>query len=82
MQREDVRMVEPRRDPDLAQEPLGAEDGGQVGAQHLERDLAVVLQVAREVDGRHAARADLALDRVALGEGGAQALSGGHRSHD
>ena len=39
------------------------------GAQHLERDLAVVPQVLRQVDRRHAAGADLAFDPVAVGEG-------------
>ena len=63
-------MLEVGGDLDLGQEPLGAEHGGQLGAQHLERDLAVVPQVVREVDGGHAARAELALDAVAVGEGG------------
>lgn len=38
-------------------------------AQHLERDFAIVLEVAGQVDGRHSARADLTLDGVAVGEG-------------
>ena len=47
---------------DLAQEPLGAERGGELRAQHLDRDVAVVLEVVREVDGGHAAAPELALD--------------------
>ena len=39
------------------------------GLQHLERDLALVPQVAREVDGRHAALADQSVDGVAAGRG-------------
>ena len=35
------------------------------GLEHLERDVAVVLEVAGEVDRGHAAGADLALDLVA-----------------
>jgi len=40
------------------------EDGRKVGAEHLERDGTVVLQVAGEVDRSHAAAAELTLDRV------------------
>ena len=54
---------------DLAQEPVGAEGGRQLGPQDLERDLAVVLEVAGEVDGGHPALPELALDGVAVGEG-------------
>ena len=57
---------------DLAQEPLGAEDGGQLGVEHLERDLAVVPEVVGEVDGGHAALAELALDAVAVSQALAQ----------
>ena len=69
-------MLEPGGDLDLAGEPLGAERGGELGAEDLHRDLAVVLQVLGEVDGGHAALAELALDAVAVGEGG---LEAGHR---
>jgi len=73
-------MGELRRDLDLAQEPLAAERGGQLGAQHLERDGAAELEVAGEVDRRHPALPQFALDGVALGEGGPQPLQGvGHR---
>jgi hypothetical protein len=63
-------------DGDLAGEALGAEGGGELGAEDLEGDPAVVLQVLGEVDGGHAALAELPLDAVALGEGG---LEAGHR---
>ena len=53
---------------DLGQEPLGADDRGQLGAQHLDRHLAVVLEVLGEVDRGHAAGAQLPLDAVAVGE--------------
>ena len=59
---------------DLHHEPLGAEHGGELGLQDLERDLAVVLEVLGEVDGGHAALAELALDAVAVGEGGGEAV--------
>ena len=41
---------------DLAQEALGAERGGELGAEDLDGDLAVVLEIFGEIDGGHAAR--------------------------
>ena len=57
---------------DLGKEPVGADDGGELGAKHLERHLAVVPDVVREVDGGHAALPKLTLDAVAAREGSAQ----------
>ena len=57
-------MLQIRSDPDLGQEPLWTEQRAEVGAENLERDAAVVPQVARKVDCRHAASTDLALDLV------------------
>ena len=65
---------------DLAEEALGAEDGRELGAEDLEGDLAVVLQVVGQVDGGHAAAAELALDRVPVGEGSAQGVRYAHGS--
>ena len=48
-------MLQRRGELDLLEEPLGAEHGGELRVQHLDRDVAVVAQVAREVDRRHAA---------------------------
>ena len=59
-------MLEPGGEPDLALEALGAERRGELGVQHLERDRPVVPQVVREVDGRHPAPAQLALERVSV----------------
>ena len=59
-------MLEPGGEPDLALEAVGAEGGGELGVQHLQRDRAVVPEVVGQVDGRHAAAAELALDRVAV----------------
>ncbi len=66
--RQDVGVAEPRRDLDLAQEPLGAEGLGQLGAHHLDRHLAVVLEVLGQVHRGHAALAQHPLDPVALGQ--------------
>ena len=61
-------MVQPRRDLDLAQEALAADGVRQLGLEQLDRDLAAMAQVVGEVDGRHSAAADHALDLVAAGE--------------
>ncbi len=67
-QRHDVRMIEPGRQVDLAHEPIGTELQGQLRAEHLDGDPAVVSYVVREVDGGHATLAELELDRIAAGE--------------
>ena len=61
-------MLQVRRDSDLGQEPLDADDRAELRVEHLERDVAIVPEIAREVDGGHSARADLALDDIAIGE--------------
>ena len=66
---EDVRVLQPCGQLDLAQEPLGAERGRQLRVQHLERHRAVVAEVGREIDRGHAAAAELALERVSVGQG-------------
>ena len=61
---------------DLGQETLGPYDCCQFRLEHLERDLPLVLEVIRQVDRRHPALTDLALDTVAALEGGVQASFG------
>ena len=56
------------RDLDLGKESLHAKHCAQFGLEHLERDLALVLEVLRQVDVGHAALAELALDGVTAGE--------------
>ena len=51
-----------KRSPPMTARELRVED--------LDRDLAAVLQVLGEVDGGHAALAELALEAVAVGQGG------------
>ena len=68
-EREDVRVAQGGGGLDLDDEAFGAEDGGEFGFEDLDRDLAIVLQVLGEIDGRHAALAELAEDAVAVGEG-------------
>ena len=82
-------MGELRGDLDLAQEPLGPERRGNLGAEHLEGDAALVAEVPGEVDRGHPAAAELALDRVAIRQGRLQAgehvrhvRPDGHRLHE
>ena len=72
-QGEDVGMVQPGGEPDFIEKPLSAEHGADVRPQHLDRHLAIVLRVAREVHGRHPTLADHPLDGVAVAECGLKA---------
>ncbi len=69
-----MRVLQVGGDPDLVEEAFGAQDGGQLGMENLDRDLALVLDIVGQVDRRHAAAAELTLDRVAVGQCGRQAV--------
>ena len=63
---DDVRMVEPRDRARLVLEALDQLFARRaLGREHLDGDLAAERRLRREVDGRHAALADLAHDAVA-----------------
>jgi len=68
-QTQDVRVLEIGGDFDLGEEALSAEHGGQLGVQHLDGDLAAVLQVFGEIHRGHAALSHLAVEAVAVGQG-------------
>jgi hypothetical protein len=74
-----VRVLQPRRGADLGEETFRAQCGTQVRMQHLDRDVALVLEVMREVDGGHAAGAEFALEAVAVGQCGGKAFEHAHR---
>jgi hypothetical protein len=77
-------MLQPRRDPDLAQKALGAKHGAEFGLEHLEhleRHAAVVTEVARQENRRYSAGSDLSLHDVSAGEAGIQ-LRDGLRARD
>ena len=78
-QAEDVGVLQGRDRADLPHEPLGADHGGELGAEDLDGDLALVAEVLGEVHGGHAALAELALDPIAVGEGRAEEVEGGGR---
>ncbi len=73
-QRQDVRVIELRRDPNLVQEAIRAERHGQLRTQHLDGDLTPMLEVTREIDGGHAAATQFALDSVAASECGSHTV--------
>ena len=62
-------MVEPGGEPDLPDEPLGAQRVRQLGMEDLQGDRTVVPEIAGEIDRGHAATAELALEHVAVAEG-------------
>lgn len=57
---------------DLLHEAVGAQDCGELRAQYLDRDLAVVIQFLGEVDCRHAALTEFTLDAITTAVGGSQ----------
>ena len=63
---QDVGVLEPGGEADLAQEPVGADGGRELGPEHLQRDGAVVPKVVGQPDLSHAPAAELALEAVAI----------------
>ena len=74
VQWQDVRMLKARGDSNLAQKSVGANNGGELGAQHLDRDVPFVLEIRRAEDDRHPTLAELARECVALAEARLQSL--------
>ena len=61
-------MLERGGDADLAEKPLAAQHGRQLGLEHLDGDPSVVLQVLGEKHDRHPAVAELPLHAVSIAE--------------
>ena len=61
-------MVESRGEADFAEESLSAYRLGELGAKDLERHVAVVPEIARQIDRGHAPGAELSLDAVSVGQ--------------
>ena len=64
------------RDFYLAEKPLGAQCGGEVGPEDFYRDLTVVLAVLGQVNGGHTTRTEFPIDGIAVGERGCEAIFG------
>ena len=71
-------MLEIRGDLNLRLESIDTNDRAKVGTQHLERDLAIVPEIAREVDLRHPALTHEAIDGVATSESGSEGVGREH----
>ena len=74
-------MLQVGRDPDFAQEPFGAKADTQLLAEHLDGDLAVMLDVIGQPYDPHAAAPELALEHIAAVESLGQRIVGS-RHHD
>ena len=78
---DDVCVLERCDELDLAVESLGADRVAEVRVQDLYRDVAIVPDVMGDIHGCHAARPQLAPDRVASLQCGSEAI-GGVQSRD
>jgi hypothetical protein len=67
-------MLKARGDSNLAQKSVGANNGGELGTQHLDRDVPFVLEIRRAEDDRHPTLTELARECVALAEARLQSL--------
>ena len=61
-------VLKPGRRLDFGEEAFGAECSGELRVQHLDCDVAIVAEIACEIDSGHPAGAKLALHAVAVGE--------------
>src|SRR5687767_13105147 len=75
MHRQGVAVMEACDRLDLAKKELGGERGGELLLKHLQGHWLQVLRVLRKVQRGHTAPAGLALDLVAVSQGGLQAGS-------
>src|SRR5205823_2947657 len=71
---QDVGVLQPRRNLDLTQEPLGAERRRELRVQNLDCHRPVVFQILGQEHGGHAAAPQFPLHRVAVSEGVAQGV--------
>jgi hypothetical protein len=74
-------MVEVGDDPDLAKEAFGSERGGQLGAQHLDRHVSLVLEVASEIHRPHPTGTEAPLHSVPTCQSTAKAIQIDRVSH-
>jgi hypothetical protein len=67
-------MLQASRQLDLAKKALDAIAAAELRTHHLHRNGTFVPEIAGEIDGGHAAGADLTLHRISAAKSGAQAL--------
>ena len=75
-QRQNMRMLQSRRSADLAQEALGAQRRAEVGMQHLDGNVALMLEVVGQIHRGHAAGAEFTLDAISVGERCSEPIEG------
>ena len=80
-QRQDVRVLQLGRGANLAQKAFDAERFTEVGVQHFDGDVALVLEIVREVDGGHTSGTELALDAIAVGKRRREARQHAHATN-
>src|SRR5688500_675122 len=80
-QRQDMRMLQPRNESYFTNEAIIPRSRGELGEQHLDRDVPVMTDVAREIDRRHSAATKLTLDFVPAGERLRTTVVSGRRHH-
>lgn len=69
-------MLQRRSDVDLREKSLGAEHRRQLGEDYFYGDLSPVSDILSQVNGRHSTFAKLAIENVAIGQGGGEPLNG------
>src|SRR6478672_2047468 len=76
-------MAKPRRNLDFLEKSIRSNRADEFRKEHLERHLAVVLSVVRQKDDRHSPAAELAVDRIDVGQGSPELLDQAerHRHH-
>ena len=74
VQRQDVRVLQVGRRANLGEKALGTERGGEIRVQHLDCDIAIVLEIVREIHGGHAADTEFAVNAIAVGECGGELI--------
>ncbi len=80
VQRQNVWVMQAGGDLDLVQESRCANFGGEVGTEHLDRDLSLVLQIVGEEHGRHSALSEFPLEPISVGDCNAEAIEQIRRS--
>ena len=67
-ERHDMRMLQPRRELDLALETLGGHSGAKLRRQYLDDDAPAESLLLGQKHARHPAAAQLPLDHVSVGQ--------------
>jgi hypothetical protein len=74
-------MIQARSDADLAKKSLGGERLGKLRLEHLDCDVASVLEIMSEEDGRHRSRSELAVESITVGECGRERILVDHAAN-